>query len=473
MINTPLSLVTGFLQTLDGFCDLDAQGLRAVAAECPVKSFAPEEYLMRKGEAGDVMYILMDGQVRVPVTDTTGEILSTLLLGPREVVGEMALLTDEPRRADVIAYTAVSALAMEKKQMDHLLHRYPSWANFLTSILVKRIQSVNGFQKIGKYQLLNELGTGSTARVYDGIHQYLGRPVAIKMLNHALVYNDLFRERFETEARIIAGLSHPNIIQVYDTEQMHGTFFIIMEKLPGNDLKKMLKRVKKFPPEEVILILHQVARALEYAHQQGILHRDVKLANCIMTESGQVKLMDFGLSQPRGVSETTHIEGSPEYLAPEIIRGAPPDERSDIYALGIMAFALLTGRSPFYAKSVREVLVNHLNKPVPDIAALVPGIPKKLLTFIQGTLTKDPGQRLAHWPTIFSLLERRGTRKSADQTIPTSPAYHSLVLTCPTASSPLLLDALQQLATRINGLTWSDASQPGAEPDRDSSIKTV
>ncbi|MEO5349290.1 MAG: protein kinase [Magnetococcus sp. YQC-3] len=460
MVNTPISFVTGFLQTLDGFRDLDEKKLSDIAGICVAESFAPGQYLMHKGEAGELMYLLMEGQVRVCITDDAGKVQANVLLGPGEVVGEMALLTNEPRRADVIAQTTVAALSLNKRQTDHLLHQHPPLATFLTGILVKRIAAISGFRQIGKYQLLGELGAGATAKVYEGVHRHLGQPVAIKMLNHALVYDDLFRERFQGEARIIARLHHPNILHVYDTEQVHGTFFIIMEKLSGSDLKKMLKQVTRFSVKEASLIVYQVASALQYAHQQGILHRDVKLANCFMTETGQVKLMDFGLSCSRAVAETTGIEGSPEYLAPEIIQGKPPDERSDIYALGIMAFALLVGHTPFAARTMREVLINQLRKPLPDLKKLLPEAPGRLLQFIQGALVKDPDQRLTDWPTIFSLLERRRSGKTVEPGARPMDHPHAVVVLCPPADLPTLREALQALSGQITGLTWSEPEPP-------------
>ncbi|MBF0145980.1 MAG: protein kinase [Magnetococcales bacterium] len=410
---------------------------------------------MHKGDVGDRLYVLMDGQVKVFISDDDGKVQSTLLLGAGEVVGEMAVLMDEKRSADVMAYSPVSALAIGKQHMDRLLHQYPSLAGFLTRILVKRIQSVDGFRYIGKYKLLDLMGMGSTARVYDGIHQQLERHVVIKMLNHALVYEDTFRERFKEEARIIAKLQHPNIIQVYDTEHAHGTFFIIMEKLQGKDLRKHLKAASRFSSEEVVSIVCQVARALEYAHREGILHRDIKLANCFMTDNGQVKLMDFGLSRPTGVMETKSVEGSPDYLAPEVILGHPPDERSDIYSLGVMAFALLTGTLPFSAESVRSVLINQIQMPVPDLSALVPDVPQAWSELIQGTLAKDPNQRLSHWPTIFSLLDRLGMRTSKPSKKRVNEEY-SVVLTCPAGAQSILQEALRQLTTTIEGLIWEE-----------------
>jgi len=455
MLKVHLPFVTGFLKTSDGFCNLEAEDLDKIAGICTIVSFTPEQYLMRRGEMGDIMYVLTEGQVRVVIPDDSGGDPSTLLLGTGDIVGEMALLTDGKRRADVIACTDVSALAMHKKHVFRLLYRHPPLASFLTRILVKRIQSIDGFRQIGKYRLLGELGLGCTARVYEGIHVHLERPVAIKMLNHALMYDDLFRERFQSEARIIAKLQHPNVIQVYDTEHSHGTLFIVMEKLLGRDLKKQLQQISRFSPEKVVPILRQVCEALLYAHQEGILHRDVKLANCFMTEDGQIKLMDFGLSRPLGTQERMSVEGSPDYLAPEVIRGKTPDERSDIYALGIMAFALLTGILPFNAKNVREVLVNQIQKPIPDIREFVPAIPGNLIDFIQGTLVKDPDQRLSDWPTIFSLLNLR-KRSKVGPGATRATGHQSIVLTCPETSVPALQEALRELSTKIEGLTWSD-----------------
>lgn len=474
MIDAQSPPVTVFLQKMAGFCDMDTKALDDVARVCKMQLFGLNQHLIRKGEAGTHLYLIVEGQVQVQFQDDTGKLCMTSTLGPGDVVGEMSLLTSELRRNDVIACTPVSALAMGAKQIDRLMHQYPSMANFLTSILVKRIQSVAGFRQIGKYQLLGELGKGSTATVYEGVHQQLKRPVAIKMLNHALVYDDLFLQRFQAESRTIARLQHPNIIQVYDTERSHGTFFIIMEKLSGNDLKRHLKDRGKFSPAAVVPILLQVAGALEYAHQNDVIHRDVKLANCIMTETGHIKLMDFGLSQSSDSLNPATLEGSPDYLAPELILGNHPDGRSDVYALGVMAFTLLVGKTPFNAKSVRQVLYNHIEMPVPDLKSLIPDITEELLEFIQGALVKDPNQRLTHWPTIVSLLERRKHSQHAMPVVQTyeNYSYSYITLSCPTDSTPLLLETLERLSPTIDGLTWSSPTQPNSLPIGSGKVKT-
>lgn len=313
---------------------------------------------------------------------------------------------------NIFVFTALAILWLVRSL---LVSFYPSLSKRLTGFFVTRLQPAEKIAKVGKYDVLGILGKGSTALIYEGIHREIGRKVAIKMLNHDLAKNDLYRQRFQNEAHIIAQLNHPNIIQVFDIEQMHGTFFMIMERMPGNNLKDLLKRRTQFPPDEVRAIIYQVASALEYAHEKSIFHGDVKPANCVMADNNQVKLMDFGLSQLHKANQSLEIEGSPDYLAPEIILGKTGDAQSDIYSLGAMAFALLTGHSPFQADTINEVLIGHIKKPIPDLSILHPKIPEYLKVLIETALAKHPEQRFRHCSDIVLLLDKRQSKREVSR----------------------------------------------------------
>lgn len=397
-------MTSDFLRQLHGFDTLEPEVIEQIVDLFERLSFSPGQYLMRRGQSGDVMHLIQSGQVQV-IRDGCDTLADDILLAEGAVVGEMALLTGALRRADVRAKTQVSTLALNGRHLIPLLRKHSALAHVLTALLVHRIEESEGFRQVGNYRMLQQLGEGSTSRVYEGVHLGSDRPVAIKMLNHALVYERKFLERFQTEAEIIASLDHPSIVRIFDTEEKYGTYFIIMERLVGEDLRTVWKREKRFSPAKTKEILCSVAAALSYAHAQGVLHRDVKLANCVMAPDGTIKLTDFGLSRFRkNHSRRAGIEGSPDFLAPEMILHQRGDERTDIYALGVMAFTLLTGVPPFPAKTVREVLIAHVRQPVPDLAAWVPDIPDDLRMFVEGALKKDPAQRLAAWPEIMELL---------------------------------------------------------------------
>ncbi|MBM4381505.1 MAG: protein kinase [Deltaproteobacteria bacterium] len=397
-----------FLAGLQGFGSLEPGALARIAAGLETRTYAPGEYLLRRGEPGDHMHVIRAGQVRVPLLDAAGREKAVFLLGEGELVGEMALLTGEARTADVLAEVETTTLVLHRATLEPLLAEHPPLAAFLTEILGKRLLERGGIERVGKYRLLGLLGEGMTGKVYEALHPGLHRSVAVKMLSHALVYNGSFRERFLQEARTVAGLTHPNIVQVFDTEAAYGTYFIVMEKLAGRDLAALLAARGALPAHEAMAILRQVGAALAFAHARGFVHRDVKPANVWVGDDGGVKLMDFGLSRPipRDVEgrSARGVEGTPQYLAPETAVGREPDGRADIYALGVMAFEMVTGRLPFQEDRVADLLRAHVRTPPPDVTALVPDLPAGLGAFIQGALAKKPSERLSDWERINGLL---------------------------------------------------------------------
>jgi eukaryotic-like serine/threonine-protein kinase len=395
------------LSTVPGFASMDRADLESLAGQVHTATWEAEEVLMRRGDLGDAMHIVVSGGLRVPVFDDRGRQRLVARLGPGDVVGEMALLTGDRRNADVIADTRTETVVVARKTMLPLLEENPQLSRFLTEILGQRLEQSGGIDRVGKYRVLDKLGEGATSKVYEALHPGLNRTVALKMLGHHMVYDKTFRDRFITEARTIAGLSHPNIVQIFDTEQAYATWFIVMEKIDGGDLEALLRDSGPTDPATTADILLQLSRGLRYAHSQGIVHRDVKPANTAIEDNGAVKLMDFGIARriQRDGERSAVVEGTPRYLAPEAIRGDPVDGRADIYSLGVMAFEMLVGQAPFIAKTMDGILRMHLAVPPPDIKRLRPGLPDGLRTFVTGALVKDPAKRLSNWEQILSLLE--------------------------------------------------------------------
>ena len=403
--------IVAFLASLPGFKNIEPEALETISARVEPRSFAAGEYLIRRGEPGDNMHILRSGNVRIPIFDAKGHEKSVFHLSEGDFVGEMALLTGELRAADVIAEGAVETLVIDRELLQPLLAEHPGLAGFLTEILGRRLQEGGGIERVGKYRLLGKLGEGATGKVYEALHPGLNRVVAIKMLSHSLVYNAAFRDRFLEEARTVAGLTHPNIVQVFDTESAYATYFIVMEKLDGPDLTQLLKARGKLTAAETMKILRQMGAALAYAHKQGFAHRDVKPANVAIDDKLNLKLMDFGLARPipkdADGKKSKTVEGTPQYLAPETALGQPPDGRVDIYAMGVMAFEMVAGRLPFTANKVVELLQAHVRTPPPDVRDFAPDLPDNLVEFIRGALIKKPAERLTDWTRIQELLDDR------------------------------------------------------------------
>ncbi len=395
-----------FLLGVNGFKAIPRENLLELCNQLKVTEFAFGEHLIIKGDAGTSMYVIHSGTASVFITGDAEDLKLTAHLGPGDILGEMALLTGAPRSADVLAESDVVALVFERETLQPFLHAHPALANFLTELVAIRIQEDLSFQLVGKYQILKQMGKGSTAIVYEAFHKTLDRLVAVKMLSHSLAYDEAFQNRFINEAKTIANLSHPNIIEVFDTELSYGTHFIFMEMAKGTTLDKYLKEKGPLSSRETARILAQVATALSYAHSQGIVHRDIKPENCIVDERLFVKLMDFGIAHRSALQgqEVQTIEGSPLYMAPEVIGGKMPDGRADIYSLGVMGYQLLTGTPPFKGKSVMEILKAHLWNEVPPIRAKVPGVSTMLARFLDGAMKKDPDERVSDWNEVLSLL---------------------------------------------------------------------
>lgn len=405
-----------FLGTVPGFDRLEPSALARIAALAEPRTFFDGELLVRRGEPGECMHVLVEGRVRIPVLDEHGRDRMVTHVGPGELVGEMALLSGAPRTADAIAEGTVQTLAFLRPAVEEILAAHPALSRFLAAILARRLGQ-GAIPGVGKYRLVGQLGAGTNGTVYRALHPTLNRVVAVKMLSHDLVHQPGFRERFLGEARTLAGLSHPNIVQVFDTEEAYGTLFIVMEALDGSDLDRLLQQRGRLGGEEIARILLPAIDALAYAHERGIAHRDIKPANVGLERSGRVKLMDFGLARAireDPVARASSIDGTPQYIAPEVARGLEGDGRVDVYALGVMAFQMAVGRPPFEAASVVDMLRAHVRQPPPDVRRLAPELPDGLVAFIEGALVKDPERRLADWDRIRRLLASAvGTGASA------------------------------------------------------------
>ena len=386
------------LEELGPLSSLTKSALAGIVKLVRCRDFAPGERIIARGDPGDAMYIIASGDVRVPILDARGREKMIAKLSRGQFFGEMSLLTGDPRTADVFAEGPVSALVIEKEGFHKITRETPSLARFLTQILADRLTE-GGFmasKTIGKYQLLGELGRGGMSVVYNAVHTSLNRPVAVKMLNHELAFDERFRASFQQEARVIAGLSHENIVQVYDTEQAYATYFIMMEFIAGTSLAKLIEASGRFPESQARDILIQMCRALGFAHGHGIVHRDVKPSNVIMTPDGRVKLMDFGLARVQAAEpkpEDEEVVGTVEYMSPEQIRALGVDRRTDIYALGIMAFEMLSGDVPFRAENPYDVLRAHVSEPVPPLRDRTAGVPEDLVQFVERATRKDPAER--------------------------------------------------------------------------------
>jgi serine/threonine-protein kinase len=248
-----------------------------------------------------------------------------------------------------------------------------------------------------RYQLLHPLGTGGMALVYRAYDRMLERPVAIKILRQDFSNDEAFRERFRQEAKAAANLSHPNIVTVHDFGFDDGRIFIVMEYVPGTDLKTMIKQRGRFSVDEAINLIVQACEGIGYAHRAGLVHCDVKPHNMLVTPEGRLKVTDFGIAralasiQPDEQSDV--VWGSPQYFSPEQAAGQAPSPASDVYSLGIILYEMLTGQLPYVASDAEELARMHREAhPVPP-RRYNPQIPPQLDQIILKVMAKEPSQR--------------------------------------------------------------------------------
>jgi serine/threonine protein kinase/CheY-like chemotaxis protein len=252
-------------------------------------------------------------------------------------------------------------------------------------------------KQVGSANIKYEIGRGGMGAVFLGVQENLNREVAVKLLLPELVGDDTAIERFQREALSIAKLKSPHIVQIFDFGEFESNaMYIIMEYLPGQTVEQYLKRNGSFPLEKAISVVIQVAVGLQAAHDGGLIHRDIKPSNLILNNKGHVTITDFGLVRPLKKLKQTQtgiLMGTPHYMPPELASETPLDARSDIYSLGMVLYHLIAGHPPFLSNNPMEILMKHLNEPLPDIRKEIPHFPRALYDILERMTAKDPNER--------------------------------------------------------------------------------
>jgi serine/threonine protein kinase len=248
----------------------------------------------------------------------------------------------------------------------------------------------------GRYQVLSELGRGGMGIVYQAYDKQLKEQVAIKLLSPLLSTDPEALERLTREVSMARRVTHANVIRIHDLSEVNGLHYVSMEYFGGVNLKEHLKRSGPLSLLSAYQIFSQICEGLEAAHSQGVIHRDLKAQNIMVGQSGQIKIIDFGLARSvhlEGMTATGLIMGTPEYMAPEQVSGKHVDERADIYALGVILYEMLTGRVPFTGDSAIAVGFQQLKDPPPPPRSINPQIPEEVERILLKALEKDPIRR--------------------------------------------------------------------------------
>jgi serine/threonine-protein kinase len=282
----------------------------------------------------------------------------------------------------------------------------------------------------GRYRLLERIGSGGMAAVYRAQDLKLGRFVAIKMLHESLTSDEGFLLRFQREAHAAANLTHPNIVTVHDIGQEDHRHYIVLEYVDGDTLKQVIRDSSGeggfMPISRVLELTIQVCHGIGYAHRANLIHCDLKPQNVLVTRDDRVKVADFGIA--RAISEASQhladsqVWGTPHYFSPEQAAGEAPTAASDVYAIGVILFEMLTGRLPFIADSPTAVALKHLQEPPPSVIEFNPGAPRQLDDIVQKLLAKEPTARYSTAGQLGRILSAYRERSLAD----TGPVYPAI-----------------------------------------------
>ena len=259
----------------------------------------------------------------------------------------------------------------------------------------------------GRYELHRRLARGGMADVFVARDQLLGRPVAVKVLFPEYATDPKFVERFRREAQAAAGLNHPNVVSIYDWGEEMGTYYIVMEYVEGQSLAQILRRDGKLTPEQVTRVALDVSRALGFAHDGGVVHRDVKPGNVLVSPKGEMKVADFGIATAltanadANLTQTGAVMGTATYFSPEQAQGLKVDARSDLYSLGVVMYEMLTGQPPFTGETPVSIAYKHVQEPVVPVSEKGVEIPRALAAITMKLLSKNPDNR---YPTAEALL---------------------------------------------------------------------
>jgi serine/threonine protein kinase len=338
---------------------------------------------------------------------------------------------------------------------------------------------------LDRYRVEEVLGSGGMALVYRARDEELDRPVAIKVLADNLAADDAFRKRFLREARLAAQLAHPNVVRVFDSGEAGGRPYIVMEYVEGETLAELLARRGRLSPAEAVELALQVCSGLEHAHHAGLVHRDVKPQNLIIRGDGTIKIVDFGIArsaQGTQLTETGSVLGTAAYLAPEQAAGEEVTPATDVYALGVVLYEMLAGRTPRTAESLTQFLAAGHEQPIPALRELAGDVPERLENVVMRCLARLPEYRppsaealaaelaatAAELPTVAAGRAEARTRIAAPPAMPAGPPPTTTLrrLAGRPRTTALALAAIALALLAVGVLAFSDDSDstPPARP---------
>jgi CRP-like cAMP-binding protein len=370
--------------------------------------YAAGESLIRQGDPAEFLLLMISGRASARVRDMPPDRAPVGVFRPGDVVGEMSLVTDAPRTADVVADTEVRCLRLSAADFHALAERHPEVRVVLTEVVTERLGHARhdglGGKDIQGYRITQCIGRGGMAVVYDATELATGRQVALKMMNHRLIYHVNSLKRFRREAAVLETLDHPSLARLFARFSAFKTEFLAMEFCEGQTLSEVIARRGPLPEDLVRRMVGQLAVTLKYIHGRGIVHRDLKPSNIMLTPSGVVKVLDFGIvtaeqdsdlwSTLRTASRPGGLVGTPRYMAPEQFSSRALDRRVDFYALACVAFEALAGRTVVASSDVIEIIREHAHLVLPPPAAIGAGISQEMHDMIVAGLEHERDRRV-------------------------------------------------------------------------------
>ena len=372
------------------------------------REFAPGEYLMRQGDPADCLFLVLNGSAWAHVRDAPSGRPPVGVFGPGDVVGEISLVTDEPRTAEVVAQTSVLALRLSSTDFHTIAQHHPDVRVVLTDVVASRLGQTRydglGGKDIHGYRIVQCIGRGGMGVVYEAKESATGKTVALKMMNHRLVYQPRAVRRFKREADILKTLHHPALARLYECFSAYKTEFLAMEFCNGSTLGEVIATRGPLGEDSVRALLGQLAVALRYIHERGVVHRDLKPSNIIISQDGRIKLLDFGIGtfdheselwrdHSSGSTRSSEVLGTPRYMAPEQFSNGNVDHRSDFYGLACVAFEALTGRTVVKASDILGIVLEQERFVLPARRRIGKGVSAEMHDLLRHGLKHNPEER--------------------------------------------------------------------------------
>ena len=396
----------GIVARSSPFSLLEEDTIADLLAVMRLREYQAGDYLIRQGDPAEFLLLIMSGSAWARVRDVPEDRPPVGEFGDGDVVGEISLVTDEPRTADVVARTFVRALQLSASDFHELADRHPDLPLVLTEVVANRLGHGRhdglGGKDIHGYQIVQCVGRGGMGVVYEATQLATGRKVALKMMNHRLIYQLHARRRFRREAAVLETLDHPSLARVYECFPAYKTEFLAMEFCQGQTLGQVLSEYGRLQEGEVRAIVGHLAVALEYVHGRGIVHRDLKPSNIVLTQDGGIKLLDFGIVAVERHSDlwetlkTTSFPGfvgTPKYMAPEQFSNRAVDRRADLYSLACVAFEALAGHPVVEATEMMDIVREHEHFVLPARDAIGAGVSEQMYEILAAGLEHDPEKR--------------------------------------------------------------------------------